>query len=90
MPDEPTAGSSFVPDIDEVAQAILVVLLDRYPALIALEELVQHYAFPPEHAFSVMAVDEGVDDLARFGLAHRLDRFAFATHAAKRAEDLHP
>jgi len=90
MPDQPTASERYVPETDEVAQAILAALLDRYPALVSLEELEQHFAFPPEHAFSAMAIDEGVNDLARFGLAHRLDRFAFASHAAKRAAELHP
>ncbi len=90
MPDQPTAGGGFVPETDEVTQAILGVLLHRYPALVSLEELVQNYAYPSEHAFSMRAIHEGVDDLARWGLAHRLDRFAFATHAAKRGEQLHP
>ncbi len=88
MPDEPTAGVVYVLETDEVARNVLTVLLDRHPALVSLEELVRHFAFPPTTAISEMFIREGVDDLARYGLAHRLDRFAFASHSAVRANEL--
>lgn len=90
MPDQPTAAEGFMPDIEEVAQAILVVLLDRHPALMSVEELLRYAAYPAEHAFTRQDIEDGVNDLARYGLAHRLDQFAFASYAAKRGEQLHP
>lgn len=88
MQDQPTGGSVYVPEADEVAGCVLTVLLDRYPALVSIEELVQHFAFPGRSAFPAMFIEEGVDDLARAGLAHRLERFVFASQSAVRGEGL--
>jgi hypothetical protein len=88
MQEQPSAGSTYSPGTDEVAGTLLNVLLDRHPALVSVEELVRYAAFPSGTAFSEMCVDEGLDDLARWGLAHRLDRFAFASHAAVRVGEL--
>ena len=81
-------GGVYVPETDEVARCVLTVLLDCYPALVSIEELVRHFAFPARTAFPQMFIEEGVDDLARAGLAHRLDRFVFASQAAVRGEGL--
>jgi hypothetical protein len=88
MPDQPIAVGIDAPQTDEVAQAVLVVLLDRHPALMSIEELVQYFALPTQSAFGSMLVNEGLDDLARWGLVHRLDRFVFASYAAVRGLEL--
>ena len=88
MPDQPTPSDVFVPHIDEAPQAILNVLLDRHPALVSIEELVGYFSVPTRTAYDTMVVDEGVDDLVRWGLAHRLDQFAFASYTAVRGLEL--
>lgn len=90
MPDQPTAaGDVGVLDHDEVIRVILTVLLDRHPTLVALEELVRYLDFErPEHHIAPMFVREGVDELRRVGLVHKLDHFAFASDSAVRASKL--
>jgi len=89
MPDQPTADDLGVVEHDEVARLILTVLLDRHPALVALEELVRYFDYEqPANRIAAMFVREGVDELRRMGLAHQLDGFAFATYSAVRASEL--
>jgi hypothetical protein len=89
MPDEPTAGQSRMLGSDDIERLILGVLLDRHPALVALEELVRHFDYSrPEDSISPVFVREGVEELRRSGLAHQLDQFAFASFAAVRAHEL--
>jgi hypothetical protein len=86
MPDQPTAGLF---DSDEVARLVLMVLLDRHPALVALEELVRHFDYPcPETHISGTFIRESLDELRRAGLAHQIDQFALASHTAVRAHEL--
>jgi len=74
---------------DEVARLILTVLLDRHPALVALDELVRYFDYrQPEDRIAAMFMREGVDELRRMGLAHQLDQFAFASYSAVRANEL--
>lgn len=89
MPDQPNADEIGVLDHNEVAQLVLAVLLDRYPALVALEELVRHFDYRrPEDTICEMFLREGVEELRRAGLAHQLDQFAFASYSAVRANEL--
>lgn len=74
MQNQPTADDVGVLEHDEVARLILTVLLDRHPALVALEELVRYFDYRrPEDRIAAMFVHEGVDELRRIGLAHQLD-----------------
>jgi hypothetical protein len=70
---------------DEAASAVHAILLERYPALVELDELVRDLVGPKLPA---IFVHEALDELVRAGLAHRLDRFAFASHAAVRGRAL--
>jgi hypothetical protein len=89
MPDRPERGNPPVLAADEVARLVLTVLLDRHPALVALEELVRHFDYPrPEDTIPEVFIRESVDELRRCGLAHRLDQFAFATYSAVRGNEL--
>jgi hypothetical protein len=89
MQDQPTAGDIGVLDNDEVGRLILTVLLDRHPALVALDELVRYFDYQrPENKVAPMFVREGVDELRRMGLVHQLGQFAFASASAVRANQL--
>jgi len=89
MPDQPTADDLGVVEHDEVARLILTVLLDRHPALVALDELVHYFDYRrPEDRIDPMFVREGIDELRRMGLAHQLEQFAFASYNAVRANEL--
>jgi hypothetical protein len=89
MPDQPTAGQDRVLERAELERDILGMLLHRYPALVALEELVRHFGYlSPEKQITEIFVREGVEDLQCSGLAHQLGEFAFASYAAVRAEQL--
>ncbi len=89
MPDKPDAGDSGVLDENEIARLILGVLLERHPALVALEELVRYFDYRrPEDAISELFIREGVEALRRCGLAHQLGQFAFASYSAVRADEL--
>lgn len=89
MPDQPSTAECGVLDGDEVARLILTVLLDRHPALVALEELAHYFDYQrPADRIDPMFVREGVDELRRMGLAHQLEQFAFASYSAVRANEL--
>jgi len=89
MQDQPIAGTGSVPAADEVAGWVLATLLERQPALVPLDDLVRELVVP---GFDLPAtfVEDSANELIQAGLAHRLDRFFFASHAAVRAEELRP
>lgn len=90
MQDQPTAGRREIPDAEEAAFLVLTVLLTRYPALVAMEELVRDLAgTPTREGLPAVFVEDTVNELVRDGLAHRLERFVFASHSAVRADALH-
>lgn len=89
MPDQPNAGSADVLEADEVARLVLGVLLVRHPALVAVEELVREFGTQDrDRSMPEMFIQEGVDELVCSGLAHRLDRFVFASYSAVRAQGM--
>jgi len=89
MPDQPSAGAGRVPESNEVARQILGILLERQPALMAIEELVRYLGHPdPKQAVSEIFVRDGVGELVCSGLAHQLGEFVFASYSAVRIEQL--
>jgi len=73
-------------DFDFDERVLLGLLIERDPALAADDELAR--ALGGEHAAIPTAA--GLAGLARDGLAHRLDRCAWATRAAMRCNQLGP
>ena len=71
-----------------VHKEVLAFLLERHPALLAEEEVVRHLAPEPATFGERDAVQVALCELAQAGLAHRLDRFAFATAAAVAFRDV--
>lgn len=89
MQDQRSPEDTWLPDSDEVARVILGVLLQRHPALVAVDELVRELALPSStQRIQEPLIQDGLDDLARCGLIHQLDVFVFATRAAARAHEL--
>jgi hypothetical protein len=74
---------------DEVTEIVLSILIDRHPALVAFDELAAEFPdLDTEQRFPESVIHDAIDELVRLGLAHRLDRFVFASHAAVRAKAL--
>lgn len=71
---------------DEVAQIVMGVLLERYPALLSIDDELRGEI--PAQAASDAAIHDAVDELERLGLVHVLDRFAFASYRAMRTREL--
>lgn len=89
MQDQRIAGSTWLTDQDEVASVILSILLKRYPALVAIEELVRELSEPSlMQCIEEPLVHDALADLLTSGLVHRLDRFAFPTQSMMRALEL--
>jgi hypothetical protein len=63
-------------------QAVLGVLLEHHPGLLSLEEVVRHIAPDPADFAERDKVLVAIRELVQRGLAHRLERFVFATAPA--------
>jgi hypothetical protein len=71
---------------DDVARTVYAIVSQRYPALVAVDELVLALCEPSlEQAVDQVYVYDALTELAASGLIHRLDRFVFSTHTAVRA-----
>ena len=89
MQEQRTAVAADVPGLDEIEQVVLETLLERHPALVAIEELQRDLGQPSTAgAIPAVFIAEAVDDLVRSGLAHRLERFVFASWSAVRSRAL--
>lgn len=74
---------------DEVAQIVLGVLLERYPALLSVDELRAELPDPNSpQRLPDSSLHDAIDELERLGLVHVLDRFVFASYRAVRAQQL--
>ena len=83
----PTQASSETmnPTADDPTAAVLDLLIGEHPGLLHVDELVRLYARGSiEHPEAAHIVDDAVSELLASGLAHRLDRFVFASRAALR------
>jgi hypothetical protein len=72
---------------DDPASGPTPVLLDfliaRHPALYSFDELVRLFSSPDDdQARQRLEIEEGVQTLVGDGLAHRLEGFVWASHAA--------
>jgi hypothetical protein len=67
-----------------IDQAVLALLLEDHPALLTDEEVIRDLAPEPATLGERDAVQVALRELVQAGLAHRLDRFVFATAAAVR------
>lgn len=77
-----------LPDQEAVAEAVLAILLERHPALLAAEEVAAELS-DPDMPMSPVVIGDAIDELRRLGLAHCLgERFVFASHRAVRARQL--
>ena len=73
------------------AAPLLTILLDHYPALMSLDELVNEFAgLSRDRKQAEMMVADGLAALMASGLIHRIDRFVFASRAAVKAEQFYP
>lgn len=75
--------------VDDPSAAILDLLLDEHPGLLHIDELTRLYAgasIQPGEAARI--VEDALSELLAGGLAHRLERFVFASRAARRGRDL--
>jgi len=89
MQAQPSAGAEDIPTVDEVAELVLELLLERHPGLVAIEELLQDLADPyVARPVPPPFVEDAIDALLRAGLAHQIERFLFATYPAVRARQL--
>jgi hypothetical protein len=80
------SGDSHRPQ-DDPAGGPTPVLLDfliaRHPGLYSIDELVRLFSSPDQDQDQErLELEEGIKTLVADGLAHRLDRFVFASHAA--------
>jgi hypothetical protein len=90
MHDEHTDARVGQPSADEVATAVLSLLLQRHPELVSFDELVRALTearerpqlMPPDF------VGDGVSELVADGLVRRLDPYVIPTRAAVRADKL--
>ena len=81
----------YVPELEEIQRSVLGMVLDRHPALVAIEEeLIRDLSHPTrQYPVPAQMVRETVASLARGGLAHVVDqRFVIASHSAVLANDL--
>jgi hypothetical protein len=71
---------------EDVTRTVYAIVAQRYPALVAVDELVLELCEPSlEQAVDEVCVHDALAELAASGLIHRLDRFVFLTHTAVRA-----
>jgi hypothetical protein len=88
MRDEDATGPH-VEDRDRAARFLLGCLISRSPALLAVDELVREFAGSTRNLDAArVLIDDGLAELLGSGLAHRVDRFVFASQAAIRASQL--
>ena len=89
MGDHQPANARPTDDRDEPARFVLGCLIARSPALLSVDELVREFV-GSSHDLSAaqVLIDDGVAELLGSGLAHRLDRFVFASQAAIRGSQL--
>lgn len=74
---------------DDPTAAILDLLIGEHPSLLHVDELVRLYARGSiEHSDAERIVEDALSELLAGGLAHRLDRFVFASRAALRGREL--
>ena len=89
MVDRQTASDQCVDDPDHAARFVLACLIGHHPALLSIDELFREFAGSDgDPGEASVVVDDGLAELVRSGLAHRLDRFVFASQAAVRASRL--
>jgi hypothetical protein len=69
-------------------QAVLGLLLHVYPAHIPIEEVERTVAGYEEKLAPLDAVEIAIRELVAVGLAHRHDRFVFASSAAVRFDEI--
>jgi hypothetical protein len=69
-------------------RAVLALLLERYPALSSIDEVVRYVAPEPAGFPERDAVDVAIRELVQAGLVHRLGGFVFVTEAAVHFERL--
>lgn len=77
-----------------VQSDVLSCLMQAYPALLSLEELIRDWAKDPHDRRERNAVEEAVRVLARAGIVHELRTtsgglFVFVTRPIVRFEELH-
>jgi hypothetical protein len=76
-------------DPNEVARAVLALLIDDQPGPQTVEELIRKYAgFEGGQRKARLAVLDSLSLLASHGLVHHLDRFVFPTQAGLLADKL--
>ena len=84
-----TGGGRWQPGEDEVARVILDFLVQRYPALVAVDELVRELAEPSlAQRVDEPLIHDALVALVTSGLIHRLGGFVFPTLVAMRAKEL--
>jgi hypothetical protein len=91
MHDEPTYGPGWsLPDPDARRQSeVLRLLLNEYPALLSVEEVVAELTEPGADGFDEHdGFVRAVDGLTRSGLLHRHDDFEWPSRAGKSARVL--
>jgi hypothetical protein len=76
--DEPT-----VADLEHKAERVVLMVLTDEPGLWHLDEI-RRQVFQPDD------VEDAIGRLAAYGLAHRIEDFAFATRVALRAQRYEP
>ena len=68
---------------DVTPRPLMTILLDHYPALLSLDELVSEYAgLASDRRKAEMMVADGLAALVGSGLAHKLGDFVFASRSA--------
>lgn len=90
MHDQPRAGSSSLPDTqDVVALALLDIFVAQHPAILSSYHLVRLYAGGRlDYGDADPIVTDGLVDLLANGLIHRLGGFVFASRSALRTREL--
>ncbi|MGN6188215.1 MAG: hypothetical protein ACTHOE_04905 [Conexibacter sp.] len=90
MPDQNPTLDPRATDSDTIESEVFHMLVEQHPALVPIAELVRELTFPaqPHISSPPQFVAEAVERLFHFGLAHRVDDFAFATRAGVRAIEL--
>jgi hypothetical protein len=75
-------------DHDRIASAVFEVVLDDYPALMSIEEVIREVASDPVDFGDRNDITNAIRDLTKEGLLHRCGEFVLATRAAVRATEL--
>lgn len=89
MGDHQPASAREIEDRDNPARFVLGCLVARSPALLSVDELVREFAGSSQNLrVAQVLIDDSVAELLGCGLAHRLDRFVFASQAAIRSSEL--